>query len=159
MPPPSKRKQQTNDARGNKKRKSRSKAATYKRNKRESQKWKSELLVLKSSCKNLSPHNSRIYSLQDNVLLIQAIVGCLERKLNKNSTITWTSIDREVSSIFHVRLSHITWLRELFIDEGQIRMQEVIKRGCGVGSTTNKSTKVNANTIKKTKKCKKLLDF
>jgi len=92
-------------------------------------------------------------------LLIRAIVGCLERKLNENSTITWTSIDREVSSIFHVRLSHITWLRELFIDEGQIRMQEVIKRGCGVGSTTNKSTKVNANTIKKTKKCKKLLDF
>ena len=37
MPPASKRKQQTNDERGQKKRKSRSKAATYRRNERELQ--------------------------------------------------------------------------------------------------------------------------
>ena len=120
MPPPSKRKQQTNNARDKKKRNSISKAATYKHNQRELQQWTSELLVLKSSCKNLCSHNGKIYTLQENILLICAIVGCLERRLKDGSTITWTSIDREVSSVFHVSLSHIVWLRELFINEGKI---------------------------------------
>ena len=50
--------------------------------------------------------------------------------------------------MFHVRLSHITWLRQQFTYEGTIVEKKTSKRGCDVGSTNNKSTKVNEEAIK-----------
>ena len=125
-----------------KKQKCRSQAEIYNRNERETQKWKAELVVLQSHCQKIKPHNGKIYSEDENILLIHAIVECLERMIEEKNAISWTYIDREISKTFHVRLSHIIWLQENFLDEGTISKREMIRRGCEVGSISNKSTKV-----------------
>ena len=120
MPPRTKRQKQTTVANNNKKRKCRSKAAIYKRNEREFNRWQSELVVLQSHCNRIKPHNGKIYSPEENSLLIRAIVATLERRLKEKSTISWTCIEQEIANVFHVRLSHITWLQQQITYEGTI---------------------------------------
>ena len=49
---------------------------------------------------------------------------------------------------FHVSLAHITWLCQQFIYDGKIVDKNTTKRGCEVGSKSNKSTKVKEDAIK-----------
>ena len=148
MPPPSKRRKQSNEATKTKKRKCRSKAAIYKRNERESKKWQSELDVLLFHCKKLKRHNGKLYTPEENALFVRAIVACLDRHVRAGDSISWTGIDLEISGMFHVSVLHITWLRQTFLREGKLVDQEASKRGCGVGSSKNKATKVNEAAVK-----------
>ena len=131
-----------------KKRKCRSKAAVYKQKERNFHEWTSHLHVLRTNSEKLPPHNGKIYTFSENVMLIRAIVGSLERRINEKTNISWTSIDTEIGQTFHVSRDHITWLRELFLYHGTIVPQEVSKSGrfCD-GSSPNEKKKLHPCAI------------
>ena len=143
-------------ARSSKKRKSESAAAVKKRKEREQSKWESEVKVFDLHVKKLKHQKGQVYSRDKNEMLIKALNAYLKRRLdaNKNlnyvdkTSIWWTSVDYEVPHDFGVGIKHVMWLRQTFIENGEIINKETDKRGCPVGSMNNWSTKINKDALK-----------
>jgi hypothetical protein len=117
MPKPKKRRRHSRRAHASKKRK-----------KRLANSWRNQLEVFSDFCQEIKNPNGRSRTYEENKLLILALRAYLRQKVKSMnegdlhpSSITWRSIEEAVAGDFFVRREHLTELRRIFLDEGDVR--------------------------------------
>ena len=86
--------------------------------------------------------------------MIFAIIDELKRTVNEgqstiNSNLSWSSIERNVSLAFHVRLEHITGLRKGFMENGDVYVfgQELGRGGSAIGAKASPNLNITSDII------------
>jgi transposase len=111
----------------NKRWRSRSAHASKKRKERLANSWRNQEEVFSDFCQEIKNPNGRSRTLEENKLLIFALRAYLHKKVESMneghspaSSITWTLVETEVARDFCVRREHLTELRRVFVDEGDV---------------------------------------
>ena len=89
--------------------------------------WRNQLEIFSDFCQEIKNPNGRSRTLEENELLILALRAYLRRKVESMdegdlhpSSNTWTLIEEAVARDFCVRREHLTEIRRIFLDEGDV---------------------------------------
>ena len=82
--------------------------------------WKQALDVMDSFAGGLHGERGKSRTYEENRCYILALIASLRRKVDEDSAINWTEIEREVSRDFHVKQSYISDLRKGYMEDGGV---------------------------------------
>ena len=110
-------------------------AATKKRYTRRWNGWYDCLCDLETGIKDLCNPSGRSRGVEENKLLLLAVVASLRRRViaekdSKRGFISWTAIEEEVASDFHVAPVYLKELRKAYIEDGDVLVWgQLVPRG------------------------------
>lgn len=127
-------------------------AALSRRRQRKQKRWVDELHNMNLLSSVLCNKSGKTRSVEENKLILLSLKGFLKRELEKlsekkeiNCDLSWSKLESMVSNELHVRREHVTALRKMFLEEGDIDVIETNKRGFGVGSSSCNNIKITTD--------------